>query len=40
MRAYEQIIALPPAGFGKKSAGGGIGGLFPSWRGVMEKRLT
>jgi hypothetical protein len=40
---YEQINALPPASIGKKSAhiiGGGIGGLSPSWRGVIEERLS
>jgi hypothetical protein len=25
MRVYEQVIALPPAGFGKKSAGVAFG---------------
>jgi hypothetical protein len=35
--AYEQIIDFPPAGFGKNSNGGGIGGLSPSWRGVIEE---
>jgi hypothetical protein len=27
MCVHEEIIALPPAGFGKKSASGGFGGL-------------
>jgi hypothetical protein len=39
MCVYEQITALPPAGFGKKSTGRRDRQAVPSWCGLMEKRL-